>query len=70
MTARFNYDHATAIKDLLKDNSRHHLYIIKAEHKSMLRRILYEKHGIWRGSLFPDSAGAADMVRRTLFSER
>jgi len=67
MTARFGYDHATAIMDLLKDRSRHHLYIIKAEYKSKLRRILHEKHGIWRGSLFPDSAGAADTVRCVVF---
>lgn len=59
MTPNFNIDHADAIKDLLNDDSCHHLYIIPAKIKAELRTILREKHGIWRGSLFPDTAGAA-----------
>ena len=27
-----------------------------------MRRILREKHGVWRGALFPDFAGAAETV--------
>ncbi len=60
MTARFGIDHAHAIQGLLKDSSEHHLYKIKAAVKPDLRTFLREKHGIWRGSLFPDTAGAAE----------
>jgi FRG domain len=62
-TARFGRNHADSIANLLVENSFYHLYIVPAELKSGLRTILREKHGIWRGSLFPDSAGAADTTR-------
>jgi hypothetical protein len=58
-TARFGRDHAAAISSLLAEPSRYHLYIVSAALKPTLRKILHESHGIWRGSLFPDSAGAA-----------
>jgi len=60
LTARFDRDHAEAIANLLNESSRYHLYIVQAKLKRSLRKILREKHGIWRGSLFPDSAGAAE----------
>jgi hypothetical protein len=57
--ARFGIDHADALGELLVDESRYHRYVIKANLKSVLRTTLRENHGIWRGSLFPDTAGAA-----------
>jgi hypothetical protein len=60
MTARFGRDHAEAIANLLKESSRYHLYVVQAKLKCSLRNILRDDHGIWRGSLFPDSAGAAE----------
>jgi hypothetical protein len=60
MTARFSHNHAEAIAKLLSEDSRYHLYLVSAALKPSLRTILREKHGVWRGSLFPDSAGAAD----------
>ncbi len=59
MTARFGRDHGDAIARLLGEPSRYHLYIIDARLKPELLANLREKHGIWRGSLYPDSAGAA-----------
>ena len=69
MTAQFGHDHATAIENLLSDSSRYRRYVVKASLKRTLRRILQEKHGIWRGSLFPDSGGAAGTARRVVFPE-
>jgi hypothetical protein len=63
MTARFDVDHAEALKNLLAEPSRSNRYVINANLKEGLRATLREKHGIWRGSLFPDSAGAAETVR-------
>jgi hypothetical protein len=60
LTARFGRNHVDAIASLLADNSRHHLYVVSASLKPALRRLLRERHGIWSGSLFPDSAGAAN----------
>ena|SRR5215472_1735767 len=59
LTARFGHDHAEAIAHLLGDSSRYHRYVIPTLLKPGLRRLLRESHGIWSGSLFPDSAGAA-----------
>jgi hypothetical protein len=59
LTARFGRNHADAIADLLADASRHQRYIVAASLKPKLRTVLREGHGVWRGSLFPDSAGAA-----------
>ena len=59
LTARLARDHADAIATLLGDSSRYHRYVIPAQLKPGLRRLLRESHGIWSGSLFPDSAGAA-----------
>jgi len=59
LTARFGRDHANAIASLLSEDSRYHLYVIDAAVKPRVLSILRATHGIWRGSLFPDSAGAA-----------
>jgi hypothetical protein len=67
ITARFGRDHAVAIANLLSDCSYFHRYVIRAELKATLRQTLREEHGIWRGSLFPDSAGAA-VTAATVFS--
>ena len=67
MTARFGRDHASAIENLFREESRYHLYIVKSKLKSDLRQILRDKHGIWRGSLFPDSAGAAETAKMITF---
>jgi hypothetical protein len=67
ITARFDRDHATAIADLLGDDSHYRRYIIDAAVKVEARRILLDEHGIWRGSLFPDSAGAAETVALEVF---
>jgi FRG domain len=58
MTARFDRCHAEAIKKLLGESNCRR-YIVPRNLKSKLRTLLREKHGVWRGSLFPDSAGAA-----------
>jgi len=62
-TARFGRDHSIAIAELLQDPSRHIRYILKADLKPVLRNTLRDRYGIWRGSLFPDTAGAADLAR-------
>jgi hypothetical protein len=59
MTARFDRCHAERIRELLDDESACRRYVIKRAHKLKLRTILRERHGVWQGSLFPDSAGAA-----------
>lgn len=59
-TARFGTDHADAIGGLLGDRSQYCRYVIPSGLKSRMRQFLREQHGIWRGSLFPDAAGAAE----------
>jgi hypothetical protein len=51
---------APTLQNLLKDASKHYRYIIPSSLKAPLRETLREKYGVWRGSLFPDSAGAAE----------
>jgi hypothetical protein len=71
LTARFGVDHKEKISELLVAEPRSYgRYIIKAAHKEKLRTALREEHGIWEGSLFPDSAGAANTVSRVVFPER
>ena len=60
MTARFDVDHADALARLLVEPTRYHRYVINANHKQALQEILRKDHGIWQGSLYPDSAGAAE----------
>jgi hypothetical protein len=68
-TARFGKDHAVAISDLLESPAHHHHYVIPANIKADLQRALREKHGIWRGSLFPDVAGAATTAERVFLKD-
>jgi hypothetical protein len=63
MTSRFGRDHAKFIQALLEDINRYHLYIIKADLKLKLLQFLEEEKDIWRGSIYPDIAGAAEMVK-------
>ena len=63
VTARFGLDHAQSIAALLEDNSRHHHYLVPSKLKIELRKLLRDRYDIWRGSLFPNSAGAAETVR-------
>lgn len=67
MTARFGRDHADAIAKLLTNPDHYHLYIISQDLKPRLREVLRTNHGIWRGSLYPDSAGAAETAKRLAF---
>lgn len=61
VTARFGVEHGDAIARLFSHNcSRYRRYVIRAELKPGLCAFLRERHGLWRGSLFPDSAGAAE----------
>lgn len=68
LTARFGRDHADAISDLLCDPTRYHLYVVSAALKPELRRHLRDRHGIWRGPLFPDTAGVAETIHLSSFS--
>jgi hypothetical protein len=70
MTAWFGRDHAEAIEEFFKDNSCHHLYVVSADLKRALRDYLRQNHHIWRGSLFPDAAGAAETAARVFEPER
>lgn len=59
--AQFGVDHAAAIAGLFPgDPSRYRRYVIRGEVKAQLRQVLRDAHGLWRGPLFPDSAGAAE----------
>jgi len=66
LTARFNVDHVSAISDLLQDREHFLHFRIPASIKAEVKAVLRERHGIWRGSLFPDSAGAAETVSRSI----
>jgi hypothetical protein len=65
MTARFGVDHADAVEALLVDKTRYHRYVVKAAVKEAVREWLHTDYEIWRGSLYPDSAGAANGVKET-----
>jgi hypothetical protein len=60
ITPSFTRDHAAAIMKLFGNCTHCRLYIVSKTLKPALRNVLRETYGIWRGSLFPDSAGAAD----------
>jgi hypothetical protein len=70
LTPEFGRCHADAITELLGDESACCRYVIERTLKPKLRTILREKHGTWRGSLFPDSAGAADTARTVFPKDR
>jgi len=67
LTRLFDVDHAVAIAGLLKDPKLFRRYVVDAAIKVRLRTVLREKYGIWRGPLFPDSAGAAETVKVEVF---
>jgi hypothetical protein len=69
MTARFGRDHAEAIREFFNETRCHHLYVVSKGIKPALREFLREKYGISRGSLFPDSAGAAATAGRIFRSD-
>ena len=69
-TARFGSDHADSIANLLVEDSYYRLYRFPAELKPALRRTLRQKHGIWRGSMYPDSAGAAETAKDVFKQEK
>jgi hypothetical protein len=56
------------IARLLKDGDARHRYIVKKKLQPELREVLRNNYGIWQGSLFSDSAGAAEAVSRIVFS--
>ena len=58
---------SNAIEKLFHDDSLHHLFVVDKKIKPDLRQLLREQHGIWRGTLFPDSAGAAETARKRHF---
>ena len=65
MTGKFGRDQADAIKELLKDDKKYARYVIKAELKPKIKQTL-KSWGIWSGSLFPDTAGAAETIKEVL----
>jgi hypothetical protein len=67
LTPCFNIDHATKMAEMLENPNNYQRYVIRSKFKSELLEILREEHGIWRGSLFPDSAGAAQYVKESDF---
>jgi hypothetical protein len=67
ITRKFGIDHASAIAQLLGGRANLRRYIVKPTVKRALLKNLRENHGIWRGSLFPDSMGAAETVQRDVF---
>jgi hypothetical protein len=62
MTSHFGRDHADAIWKLLRGTGCRR-FVIPAALKPEVRRVLRDDHGIWRGVLFPDSAGAAETAK-------
>jgi hypothetical protein len=65
MTARFNRDHAVMIEKLLRNSACHHLYIIRSKLKPRILKSLRNEFNIWRGTLYTDSAGAAETAKLT-----
>ncbi len=65
ITGKFGRDQADAIKKLLKDDKKYARYVIKAELKSKIKPTL-KRWGIWSGSLFPDTVGAAETIKEVL----
>lgn len=65
VTSTFSKDHAEAISFLFKnDKNSYCRYVIKREFKKEIRKILKEQYNIWDGTLFPDTAGAAESVKK------
>ena len=66
-TSRFGAKHDDEIASLLKNPEKYHRLIVPSELKPKLLKTLYERYGIQRGALFPDTAGAVDTVFRACF---
>jgi len=65
ITSSFNIDHAKAISTLFNgERDKYCRYIIKGEFKAEIRKVLKDQYNIWDGVLFPDTAGAAESVKR------
>lgn len=62
LTLQFESSHADAISELLGDKKLHRKYRIPGRLKEGLRKTLRDKYGIWQGSLFPDTPGAAEFA--------
>jgi hypothetical protein len=69
-TSQFGHDHADSIKKCLEDRDHFELFIIKSDIKSDLRMKLQDRYEIFLGKLFPDLAGAAEMVKAIIFPEK
>lgn len=67
MTAQFGRDHANSIQELLMRNDSFHVYIFDPALKPRIQKFLREYFKIWRGTLFPDSAGAAETTRQLVY---
>jgi hypothetical protein len=63
MAARFGANHAEKLRALLRSDELCRHFVIPATLKEALRAALRTEHGIWRGSLYPDSAGAAETAK-------
>lgn len=64
MTAQFSQDHRDHIAQILKAPEHFHRYVFPAGLKPLVLEALRERHGVWHGALFPDSAGAAETAKR------
>jgi FRG domain len=69
LSAQFGRDHADLMAKLLDNSSYYCRYVICKTLKPKLRQRLREDHDIWRGSLFPDAAGAAETVLEVVFKK-
>jgi len=67
MTPHFCVDHAIELEKLLKNPELFMRLVIKSKLKPALRLHLSEKFGIWKGFLFPDTAGAANTAKEDSF---
>lgn len=67
VTSKLDCDHAERIEKHLNNLALHIRYVIPKTLKRAVRERLREDHGIWRGSLYPDSAGAAETAKQAVF---
>jgi hypothetical protein len=70
LTALFDRDHAQRMAELLAESGSYCRFVIPKALKPELRKRLRDDHGIWRGSLYPDSAGAAETVHMLVFNRK
>lgn len=62
LTLQFELSHADAIRDLLGDDKLQRKHRIPQRLKENLRKTLRDNYGIWEGSVFPDTSGAAEFA--------